>query len=82
MKVDTSDKKVVDVWAIFAGTKESVATYGVECDGGGVTLRTVDKKTLVANSDYLRGEVAGAEEGCSNANLTLKNVIFKKTKCD
>jgi hypothetical protein len=59
------------------GTKNE---YGVDCDGGRVTV-TKTKKGLVLNSERLNGDVTAGSEGCSAGSVVFKNLKVTEKSC-
>lgn len=56
--------------------------YGIECDGGNVTLRK-SGNDLIASSDYLRAESgSNTSDDCGGEfTFEIKDVVFKKVSC-
>ena len=60
--------------------KKDKTTYGIECDGGNVTVKSKGNG-VVANSNYLASESTGGE-GCNGpSTLKINNVEFKESVC-
>ncbi len=78
-----SDLMVFNTSAIhFQGIE--AGEYAIECDGGRINVSEVDGQML-ANSDYLAGEISfkSADEGCNGlGSLSMKNVVLEKLACE
>lgn len=65
----------------FKGEQE----FGVECDGGRVSITKVGKDYLMLTTDYLRGEYVGGQS-CSGDGVTpilsMNESLFEETSCN
>lgn len=58
-----------------------IVEYNSECDGGYVSLKKVNEKNVILNTDYVSGASLTSPLTCFDVNLNIKAVLFTKVVC-
>ena len=82
MKILTDLNAEINILAFLNPAIESeLPAFSVECDGGFMTVQQDRSDLVIANSNLIRGQIISDFEGCNNAKVQFKDLVFKQVTC-